>query len=151
VVITLYHYCITFKLVWQPGFPPPQAPNKVEVALIYLCSPYSHSDADVRQQRFEAACRAAAELFRQGATVFSPVAHSHAICAYGLPLDWRFWQRHDRRFLEMCDEIAVLTLAGWEGSVGVQAEIAIAKELGKPVTYLAVNSPPEAILKRLSQ
>jgi hypothetical protein len=30
----------------------------------------------------------------------------------------------------------VLTLPGWRESVGVQAEIAIARELGKPVTFL---------------
>jgi nucleoside 2-deoxyribosyltransferase len=110
---------------------------KSEATLIYLASPYSSDDPTIRQQRFEAACRAAAELMRQGKTVFSPIAHSHAICAYGLPLDWRFWERHDRRYLEACDEVAVLMLDGWRESVGVQAEIAIARELGKPVTFLA--------------
>ncbi len=30
-------------------------------------------------------------------------------------------------------------LDGWRESVGVQAEIAIARELGKPVTFLSVN------------
>ena len=35
--------------------------------------------------------------------------------------------RHDRRFLETCDEVVVLKLDGWEQSVGVQAEIAIAR------------------------
>ncbi len=58
--------------------------------MIYLASPYSHDDPAVRQERFDAACRAAAELVRQGKTVFRPVAHSHAICRYGLPWDWRF-------------------------------------------------------------
>ena len=105
--------------------------------MIYVASPYSSPDPTVRQQRFEAACRAAAELMRQGKTVFSPIAHSHALCAYGLPLDWRFWEQHDRHYLEACDEVVVLMLDGWRQSVGVQAEIAIARELGKPVTFLA--------------
>ena len=104
--------------------------------MIYLASPYTHHDPDVRQQRFEAACRVAAELIRVGKTVFSPIAHSHAICRYGLPLDWRFWERHDRRYLEACDEVVVLMLDGWPESVGVQAEIDIARSLGKPVSYL---------------
>ncbi len=104
--------------------------------MIYLASPYSHPDASVRQQRFESACRAAATLICRGKTVFSPIAHSHAICAFGVPLDWRFWARHDRRYLEVCDEMVVLMLDGWRESVGVQAEMAIARELGKPVTYL---------------
>jgi hypothetical protein len=67
--------------------------------MIYLASPYSHPDAEVRERRFDAACRAAAALICQGKTIFSPIAHSHAICRYGVPLDWRFWQRHDRRYL----------------------------------------------------
>ena len=47
--------------------------------MIYLASPFSHPDAGVRQQRFEAACRAAAALIRQGKTVFAPIAHSYGI------------------------------------------------------------------------
>jgi len=104
--------------------------------MIYLASPYTHPDPDVRQARFDAACRAAAHLIRLGKTVFSPIAHSHAICRYGVPLDWRFWERHDRRYLEVCDEVVVLALKGWRESRGVQAEIAIARELSKPVSFL---------------
>jgi hypothetical protein len=110
---------------------------------IYLASPYSDPDPAVREQRFVAACRAAAELIRQGKTVFSPIVHGHTICRYGLPLDWRFWERHDRRFLEVCDEVVVLMLDGWRESVGVTAEIAIARELGKPVTFLAASGQTE--------
>ena len=106
--------------------------------MIYLASPFTHVDPAIRQQRFEAACRAAAALICRGQTVFSPIAHSHAICRYGVPLDWQFWQRHDRRYLDVCDEVVVLMLDGWRESIGVQAEITIARELGKPVTFLAV-------------
>jgi hypothetical protein len=115
--------------------------------MIYLASPYTHPDPDVRQARFEAACRAAACLIRSGKTVFSPVAHSHAICRYGLPVDWRFWERHDRCYLEACDEVVVLMLDGWEKSVGVEAEVAIARFLGKPVSFVPecahAATPPE--------
>jgi nucleoside 2-deoxyribosyltransferase len=104
--------------------------------MIYLASPYSHPDAIVRERRFRAACSAAARLIRSGEIVFSPVAHCHAIALCGVPTDWRFWERHDRRFLEFCDEVVVLMLDGWRESVGVQAEIEIAEELGKPVRYL---------------
>jgi hypothetical protein len=112
--------------------------------LYYLASPYSHADPAVRRQRYDATCRAAAELMGQGKTVFAPIAYSHPLCDYGLPLDWRYWQRHDRRFLAMCDEVVVLMLDGWRESVGVAAEIAIAQELGKPVTYLAESGEVHA-------
>ena len=107
--------------------------------MIYICSPYTSSDPAVRQARFEAACRITAELIRQGKPTFSPIAYSHPLCRYGLPLHWAFWQKHDLRFLEMCSEVIVLKLPQWEKSIGVQAEIAAARALGKPVTFLSVN------------
>jgi hypothetical protein len=115
------------------------------MSLIYLCSPYSHPERTIRQARFESACRAAAELIRQGKTVFSPIAHSHVLCQYGVPSDWKFWQHLDRCYLEVCHEVVVLMLDGWRESVGVQAEIAIARELGKPVSYLDVVFQVEQI------
>jgi hypothetical protein len=48
-----------------------------------------------------------------------------------------FLFRFSRERLGRCDEVVVLMLDGWEESIGVQAEIRIARELGKPVRYLA--------------
>lgn len=104
--------------------------------MIYLASPYSHPDANIREQRFRDACIAAARLIRAGHVIFSPIAHGHPIAEHGLPIDWQFWERQDREQLERCDEIVVLMLDGWKESVGVQAEIRIAGELGKPVRYV---------------
>jgi hypothetical protein len=111
--------------------------------MIYLASPYSHPDPAVREFRFREACRAAARFMRLGQAVFSPIAHSHCICAYGLPLDWRFWEPFDRHQLECSNEVVVLTLDGWREGVGVQAEIRIADEYGKPVRYVAPESGHE--------
>jgi len=110
--------------------------------VIYLCSPYTDSSPAVREQRYQAACRQAAEMLRCGILVFSPIAYTHGIAAHGLPLEWPFWERFDRAFLEMCSEVWVLTLDGWRESKGVQAEIALARELGKAVMLVesgAVN------------
>jgi nucleoside 2-deoxyribosyltransferase len=104
--------------------------------VIYLASPYSHPDPAIREQRFQAGCQAAAALLRAGHIVFSPVIHSHVLVAHGLPSDWEFWKHVDREHLERCDEVVVLMLDGWEESVGVAAEIRIARELGKRVRYL---------------
>ncbi|MCI0333654.1 MAG: DUF1937 family protein [Planctomycetes bacterium] len=105
--------------------------------MIYLASPYTHQDANVRQWRFHEACRAAAALLRAGVTVFSPIAHSHPIARFGMPTSWEFWSQVDREYLSRCDVLAVLTLAGWRESVGVQAEIELAREMGIPVVYVA--------------
>jgi nucleoside 2-deoxyribosyltransferase len=111
--------------------------------MIYLCSPYTDPDPAIVEQRFEAACRAVAGLIREGKMVFSPIAHSHAICRYGLPGDWEFWERHDLKHLAVCDQLVVLKLDGWQQSCGVQAEIAVAQALGKPVSFLAVDAQAE--------
>ena len=107
--------------------------------LIYLASPYSNPNPAVSERRFIAVCHYAADLMRAGYMVFSPIAHTHPIAKYGLPKDWAFWSRCDRVLLERCDELWVVQMDGWDTSIGVQAEIAIAKELGKPVLYLEVN------------
>jgi hypothetical protein len=103
--------------------------------MIYLASPYSNPDSTVREQRFAAACAAAAVLVRAGHCVFAPVVHGHPLMEHGLPGDWAFWERHARWHIERCDEVVVLMLDGWDASEGVRAEIAIATELGKVVWY----------------
>jgi nucleoside 2-deoxyribosyltransferase len=110
--------------------------------IAYLASPYSHPDPAVREERYRAACRAAAALLLAGQPVFSPIAHSHPLVEYGLPADWSFWQRYDRELLERCDEVVVLMLDGWEESVGVREEIRLARAMGKPVRYLAPELAP---------
>jgi hypothetical protein len=105
--------------------------------MIYLASPYTHPDEGVRKWRFHEACRAAAALLRAGVTVFSPIAHSHPISRFGMPTSREFWSQIDREYLSRCDVLAVLTLAGWRESVGVQGEIELAREMGIPVVYVS--------------
>lgn len=108
---------------------------------IYLASPYSNPDPAVREFRFREACRAAAALMQSGRWVFSPIAHGHPICEHGVPSDWTQWQELDRQMLRQCDELVVLTFDGWRGSCGVQAEIRLAVELGKPIRYVSPEDP----------
>jgi hypothetical protein len=109
--------------------------------LIYLAVPYSHPDPAVRQQRFEAVNRAAADLMRDGVYVFSPISHTHSIALAGeLPIDWNYWQGYDRTMLAACDRMVVLTLPGWEASVGVRAEMKIAQEMEMPIELRAPAS-----------
>ena len=98
--------------------------------MIYLASPYSDPDPSVRRWRFEAACKATAQMLRAGLIVFSPVVHSHPLTQYGLPTDWKFWHRYDLVYLEACSAMAVLTLDGWRESEGVSNEIKAANDLG---------------------
>lgn len=106
------------------------------MSLIYLASPYSHGDPIVREMRFLSACAAAADLMRQGKHVYSPIAHTHPIARFGLPLDWDFWSEYDRKFLAVCESMIVLMLDGWEQSKGVSAEMQIARDLNIPITFM---------------
>ena len=105
--------------------------------MIYLASPYSHRDAAVRRRRFLAACRAAAAMLAKGLMVYSPIVHSTPIAACGLDdMDHDFWMHVDRPYLEWCHMVMVLTLDGWRESRGVNIEIAQARSMGKPVSFI---------------
>ncbi len=119
--------------------------------MIYLASPYSHPESSVREQRFRAACVAAVRLIRVGHIVFSPITHGHSLALHGLPTDWRFWERFDHRQLACCDEMIVLTLDGWRESEGVQAEIRLATEFGKPIRYLDPDATGRVTLRRVAK
>ena len=105
--------------------------------LIYLATPYSHPDPAVREKRFKAVNRVAAQLMGQGKFVYSPISHTHPIALAGdLPKGWDFWDKYCRVMLERCTAMVVLMQEGWKESVGVTNEIKIAKELGIPIIYL---------------
>ena len=105
--------------------------------LTYLAAPYAHPDRAVRLRRFEAVNRVAAALMARGELAFSPISHCHPIAeAGGLPHGWEFWERYDRAVLGCCRRVVVLKLAGWQESIGVRVEIALAEEMGLPVEYM---------------
>ncbi len=110
--------------------------------MIYLSSPYSHPDPEVREQRFRAACEAVAYMMREGKQqVFSAIAHTHPLVAFGLPGGFEFWGKFDRWFIERCVKLVVLVLPGWEESKGVRAEMKIAVECGIPISYINPQPP----------
>jgi len=106
--------------------------------MIYLASPYSHPNMEVKIARFEAAAKAAAVLMNQGHIIFAPIAMTHPMAIYGeLPGNWEFWEKFDNEFLNACESLIVLMLEGWSISSGVTAEIKIMEGLGKVVKYMS--------------
>jgi len=104
---------------------------------IYLATPYSHDNPEIRKARFKKINRVAAALMREGNLVFSPISHTHPIALAGdLPKGWEFWKEYDRTFIDWCDEVQVFMQEGWKESTGVSAEIEIARELDKPVIFI---------------
>ena len=104
---------------------------------IYLASPYSHENEEMKHRRFEAVQEKTAELMHQGYIVFSPIAYSHQFHQhFGMPGDWQFWQKYDVAFIGWADEFWIYMLPGWQESKGIQAELSIAGRLGKTIRYL---------------
>jgi len=105
---------------------------------IYLACPYSHQQKWIREWRVEEATIKAAELMSAGNLVFSPLSHSHLISEYCVvdPCDHDFWLRQDLWILDICDEVHILCLDGWEKSKGIQTEIEYAIEKDKKIFYI---------------
>lgn len=105
--------------------------------LTYLACPYSSPSDLERSMRFRNVNEACVTLMRTTKwNVFSPIGHSHPLHELGLDGDWHFWKRVDREYLKLSKRVVVLTLPGWDKSVGVTAEIKIAKKLKLPVLYM---------------
>lgn len=103
--------------------------------MTYLASPYSSSDATIRHQRYLAAYAATLLLIRRGQVVFSPIVYSHQY-AEECGTDFASWSAFDLGMIDAASSVAVLMLAGWRESVGVQAELRHARAAGKPVVFL---------------
>ena len=105
--------------------------------LYYLASPYSHENPVVRQIRYEVTIYVASKLTKEGYSLIEPIAMCHDQSGkYGLPTGYAYWKGRDRNLIARCDGILILTLPGWDVSVGVQDELAYAKELKKDVILI---------------
>lgn len=108
--------------------------------LIYLAAPYSDKSenaAAVMEERFKRINKVASKLMAQGEYIFSPISHTHPIALAGeLPRGWDFWEGYDKCMISCCGKLYVLTIDGWARSVGVNAEMQIADNLGIPVFYI---------------
>jgi hypothetical protein len=123
--------------------PEPTPKTEVDRRMIYLASPYANTSPQVREHRFELACRVTANLMRAGQHVFSPIAHSHPIALAGVDaVAHDFWLPFDAWFVNRCDELWVLAIPGWRESRGVTWEINRARERGIPIRYVDAEGQP---------
>jgi nucleoside 2-deoxyribosyltransferase len=103
----------------------------------YFASPYTSDCAYIRELRYLDVIKVATDLIRQDFTLIEPIAMSHQHAQrFGLPGTYAFWQKRDRKFIDLCDAVMVCLLDGWDQSVGMADEIEYAKSQNKPVYYL---------------
>lgn len=106
----------------------------------YLAGPYTSTYIHIRDRRYHQISFVAAQLMKRGEVVYSPITACHHLANdHNLPIDAKYWLRHDLAFLSRCDKMYVLQLDGWKESVGVQNEIAFAAEHNIPIEYVTLG------------
>ena len=119
------------------------SPSKHSV--VYLACPYTDPDPAVRRQRFEVATAVAADLIRAGRIVYSPITMTHPIdmllAGESNTLGSEYWVAFDEAFMEMCSEIVVIRLYGWDRSNGVRREVEFFTSRKIPIQYM---DPPHS-------
>ena len=118
-----------------PGFLPADALDEFEKfdgLLIYLAAPLGHTDPSVRQERFDSVNWYCGYLIRQHELVFSPLSFGASLNEDAISNS--AWYALGLRMLSRCDELRILTLDGWQDSVGVTLETKYARQLRIPVS-----------------
>ena len=107
------------------------------MSYLYLASPYTHSTAIVRQQRYLEAIDALNWLLGNKIWAYSPIVHCHNVAMkHSLPKNFEFWQEYNHLMILNSRGLMLLQLPGWKESSGVTDELAYADSLGKPVTIM---------------
>src|SRR5574343_37411 len=102
--------------------------------MIYIASPYSHTDKAVEHQRFEMVRKFTAVMLQQRYLVFSPIVYAHEMArVFSLPTDAAYWDAFNMSILRHADAVYVCCIDGWRESKGVQREVSTAKALYIPV------------------
>jgi len=105
--------------------------------LIYLASPYSHPDDNIRENNYKTISKIAADMVAEGNVVMSPICYGHNLLNFReMPSDWNFWYNFCVTFLLKSDELIVCKMEGWDKSVGVLEEIEIAKKNNIKISFI---------------
>ena len=109
--------------------------------LAYLATCYSKHWGGLDIAYIEAS-ELAAELYKIGIHVYSPITHTHSMAAYGKmdPRDHALWRPLNETMMERCDVLIVANSDGWQHSEGIAYEIDYFKKMGKPIFDMDVNS-----------
>ncbi len=116
--------------------------------IIYLGLPYTHKDPSIEDFRADVSDIIAADLFVQGYIVFAPISSWHHIARkHDLPGDYHSWEELNRVFMHKCEKLLIITLPGWEDSVGVNAEMKLANKYVIQIEKI----DPTPYIKKLSK
>jgi hypothetical protein len=73
-----------------------------------------------------------------GITLLGPITTSHnlKLAQPELGTTWDFWKTIDENFMRVSDVLLVVMMEGWAQSIGVKAEIELAKKFHKEIIYM---------------
>jgi hypothetical protein len=110
--------------------------TKKELKTCYICTPYTHPEESVREERWEQSMEACARLAHKF-VVYSPIAMWHSIAlTYSLPTTWEFWWEQNKGIIDVVHCVVVVMFPGWTESKGVQAKIDYCKKVNKELIYI---------------
>lgn len=108
--------------------------------MIYIASPYTQQEGEhstIVYSRYEAVTDYCTYLMHYGEIFYAPITFTHNwAIAQNLPTDANFWGAFNTHYMNLCDELHVLMLPGWETSKGVQHEIKFFTDRGRPIKYI---------------
>jgi|SRR5271157_1025842 len=105
--------------------------------MIYLATPYTHPDVEVRKNRYREAVAVAYRLTVNGHNIFSPIIATHEMGnQFNLPYDYAFWENWCHDFISSSKVFLACCMDGWEDSAGVGKESTYARSINVPVRFL---------------
>lgn len=106
---------------------------------VFISIPYTHDDKYIVQERVDKAERYFLHLQKNGYCPVSPVVVGHNLVKkYGTSGLFSHWKEYCISELTSCSTIDILTVNGWDTSVGVKEEIEEAVKQGKEVRYIPI-------------
>lgn len=107
------------------------------MSLIFISSPYSHSDPNVIEENFIKVTELVVYLTNKGITAISPITYGHTLLKYmNSDNDWETWKDFCLTFLNKSDELWVYKMEGWNRSRGVAEEIEFAVKNNLNIKYI---------------
>lgn len=99
--------------------------------MIFIASPYTHPDEEVRELRYKQVHYYTRLCMEKGEQVFSPIIYGHSFALINdRAVSFYYWREFNDHILLTCNELRVLKLHGYRESMGVQHEISLAARHG---------------------
>ena len=106
--------------------------------MVYVAVPFWHENQEVRNYRRQKAIEYSEKLFNKNIPFYSPLLYSERFKEK--KASEGYWVKHGLRMVDVCDEMHVLCLDGWEESSGISGEVARAQLKGAEVKYIYNHS-----------